>query len=165
MIYEKLLETKDETLKKIEDSHKQCTELQKLLLNNLEQQLLMSKGLLTSRGIFEQQLYKCLMEMKLLGICPIKEKFNAASVIEKIVRNKTTLPPEGPSYRLLQATEKCKGDLSILFSSLSKEIHGAPWSGPGVKVYTSLLREEDGCLLRYIAADYGLELTTDESIP
>ncbi len=38
------------------------------------------------------------MEMKLLGICPIKEKFNAASVIEKIVRNKTTLPPEGPSY-------------------------------------------------------------------
>jgi len=52
--------------------------------------------------------------------------------------------------------------LSILFSSLSKEIHGAPWSGPGVKVYTSLLREEDGCLLRYIAADYGLELTTVE---
>ena len=45
------------------------------------------------------------MEMKLLGICPIKEKFNAASVIEKVVRNKTTLPPEGPSYRLLQATD------------------------------------------------------------
>ena len=84
------------------------------------------------------------------------------SVIDKIVQIKTTLPPEGPSYRLLQATEKCKGDLSILFSSLSKDIHGAPWSGPGVKVYTSLLREEDGCLLRYIAADYGLELTTVE---
>ena len=84
------------------------------------------------------------------------------SVIDKIVQIKTTLPPEGPSYRLLQATEKCKCDLSILFSSLSKEIHGAPWSGPVVKVYTSLLREEDGCLLRYIAADYGLELTADE---
>ena len=66
----------------------------------------MSKGLLTLRGIFEQQLHKCLMEMKLLGICPIKEKFNAASVIEKIMQNKTTLPPEGPSYRLLQEVQK-----------------------------------------------------------
>ena len=63
----------------------------------------------------------------------------------KIMQNKTTLPPEGPSHRLIEATEKCKSDLSIMFCSLSKEIYGAPWSGPGVKVYTSLLREEDGC--------------------
>jgi hypothetical protein len=137
-------------------------ELQKSLLLSTEQQLLMSKGLLTSRGIFEQQLHKCLMEMKHLEIFSLKERFNASSAIDKIVQNKTTLPPEGPSYRLLEATEKFKGDLSILFSSLSKEIHGTPWNGLGVKVYTSLLRKEDGCLLRYIAADYGLEFSTDE---
>ena len=62
------------------------------LIRILQQQLLMSRGLLTARGIFEQELVKCLVEMKRLKLCPSTMKYNASAVILKILELKASLP-------------------------------------------------------------------------
>ena len=128
------------------------------LIRNLQQQLLMSRGLLTARGIYEQQLLKCLVEMKRLKLCSSNMNFNATGVIMKIVELQANLPKGGPSARLAKKAAECKCDLTTLFSTLSKEIHGAPWSGPGIKVHMTQLKKEDQCLIQYLADDLGLEL-------
>ena len=132
------------------------------LIRNLQQHLLMSRGLLTARGIYEQQLLKCLVEMKRLKLCSSNMNFNATGVIMKIVELQANLPKGGPSARLAKKAAECKCDLTTLFSTLSKEIHGAPWSGPGIKVHLSQLRKEDQCLIHYLADDLGLELVEDK---
>jgi len=132
------------------------------LIRNLQQQLLMSRGLLTARGIYEQQLLKCLVEMKRLKLCSSNMNFNATGVIMKIVELQANLPKGGPSARLAKKAAECKCDLTTLFSTLSKEIHGAPWSGPGIKVHLTQLRKEDQCLIQYLADDLGLELVEDK---
>lgn len=68
------IEAKDEAIEAQDD-----------LIRNLQQQLLMSRGLLTARGIYEQQLVKCLVEMKRLKLCSSNMKFNATGVIMKMV--------------------------------------------------------------------------------
>ena len=132
------------------------------LIRNLQQQLLMSRGLLTARGIYEQQLLKCLVEMKRLKLYSSNMNFNATGVIMKIVELQANLPKGGPSARLAKKAAECKCDLTTLFSTLSKEIHGAPWSGPGIKVHLTQLRKEDQCLIQYLADDLGLELVEDK---
>ena len=132
------------------------------VIRNLQQQLLMSRGLLTARGIYEQQLLKCLVEMKRLKLCSSNMNFNATGVIMKIMELQANLPEGGPSVRLVKKAAECKSDLITLFSTLSKEIHGAPWSGPGIKVHLSQLRKEDQCLIQYLADDLGLELVENK---
>ena len=88
--------------------------------------------------------------------------YNASAVILKILELKASLPKDGPSARLAKKAAECNSDLIQLFSTLSKEIHGAPWSGPGIKVHLSQLRKEDQCLLQYLADDIGLELVEDK---
>ena len=132
------------------------------LIRNLQQQLLMSRGLLTARGIYEQQLLKCLVEMKRLKLCSSNMNFNATGVIMKIMELQANLPEGGPSVRLVKKAAECKSHLITLFSTLSKEIHGAPWSGPGIKVHLSQVRKEDQCLIQYLADDLGLELVENK---
>ena len=150
------------TLKHNEATMKQSDVAKDELIRNLQQQLLMSRGLLTARGIYEQQLLKCLVEMKRLKLCSSNMNFNATGVIMKIVELQANLPKGGPSARLAKKAAECKCDLTTLFSTLSKEIHGAPWSGPGIKVHLTQLRKEDQCLIQYLADDLGLELLEDK---
>ena len=133
------------------------------LIRNLQHQLLMSRGLLTARGIFEQQLMKCFVEMKRHKLCSTTMKFNASGVIKIILECEATLPKGGPSARLAKKAAECKSDLSTLYSTLSREIHGAPWSGPGIKVHLSQLRKEEQCIIQYLADDFGLELVEDKN--
>ena len=118
---------------------------------------------LEARGIFEQQLMKCLVEMKRQKLCSTTMKFNASGVIQKILECEATLPKGGPSARLAKKAAECKSDLSTLYSTLSREIHGAPWSGPGIKVHMSQLRKEEQCIIQYLADDFGLELVEDKN--
>ena len=78
------------------------------LIRNLQQQLLMSRGLLTARDIYEQQLLKCLVEMKRLKLCSSNMKFNATGVIMKIMELQANLPKVGPSARLVKKAAECK---------------------------------------------------------
>ena len=139
------------------EHYKVAIEAKDELIRILQQQLLMSRGLLTARGIYEE-------EMKRLKLCnvSIKMNYNASAVILKILEYKDILPKGGPSARLVKKAAECNSDLIKLFSTLSKEIHGAPWSGPGIKVHLSQLRKEDQCLLQYLADDIGLELVEDK---
>ena len=142
--------------------YKVAIEAKDELIRILQQQLLMSRGLLTARGIYEQELVKCLVEMKRLKLCPSTMNYNALAVILKILELNASLPKGGPSARLAKKAAVCNSDLIQLYSTLSKEIHGAPWSGPGIKVHLSQLRKEDQCFLQYLADDIGLELVEDK---
>jgi hypothetical protein len=85
------------TLKHNEATMKQSDVAKDELIRNLQQQLLMSRGLLTARDIYEQQLVKCLVEMKRLKLCSSNMNFNATGVIMKIVELQANLPKGGPS--------------------------------------------------------------------
>jgi len=87
---------------------------------------------------------------------------NDSGVIKKILECEATLPKGGPSARLAKKAAECKSDLITLYSTLSREIHGAPWSGPGIKVHMSQLRKEEQCIIQYLADDFGLELVEDK---
>ena len=116
------------------------------------------KGLLTSRGIFENYLNTCMIEMKNASLLKPKTKFNAALIIEKLNSEEKLLPESGCCRKLLYEVASCGADLSDVYNSLSTEIHGAPWSGPSVRMYSSELRKESICILRFIASEMLLEV-------
>ncbi len=116
------------------------------------------KGLLTSRGIFENYLNTCMIEMKNANLLKSTTRFNAALIIEKLNSEEKRLPESGYCRRLLDEVANCGADLNDVYNSLSTEIHGAPWSGPSVRIYSSDLRKESTCILRFIASEMLLEV-------
>ena len=70
-------------------------------------------------------------------------------------------PNNSPKLQMLQkiATE-CNYDLTRLadlYGQLSAEIHGASWSGPGIRAHLHALPDEPPrCFMRALAAEYGL---------
>ncbi len=132
----------------------------------LQKDNLRTKGLLSSRGIFEQCVLRCFYELKKTP----NEKFvvsNTISKIDEMIRDPSKIPSEAPNTReLIQHVQECKFEykLQSLFNKLSKEIHGSPWSGECVKVFSKDLNSNEICLIKKISSTFGLdtELTAEE---
>jgi hypothetical protein len=118
-----------------------------------DKELLSSKGKLTARGIFEFYMYLCFGELQTGGICKQSEKFNVSNMLVKmgLKENQEKLPPGGYCASLLSAADQCNVELSSVYMVLCNDIHGSPWSGPGVLVYASELNVGQKCLVEFIA--------------
>ena len=119
-------------------------------------------GLLTSRSIMEALLRKLFIEMKVLRLVKYTEKEIMANIITLLKQKEKHFPTTSKCYKLLQAAKSCECDLQSLYSSLSHSIHGAPWHGPSVKIFSKALKEEETCLLKFIADDMNLTYDLQE---
>ena len=102
----------------------------------------------------EALLRKLLIEMKVLKLVRDTEKENMTNIIKLLTQKEKDFPTTSKCYKLLQASKSCECDLQSLYVSLSHSIlHGAPWHGPSVKIFSKALKEEEICLLKFIADD------------
>ncbi len=71
-------------------------------------------------------------------------------------------PDQYETLRFLNTIKKCNFDINTLpklYSILSHDIHGAAWSGPGVKARLSLFNSEsEKCLMKSIIKDLDFEI-------
>ena len=162
-LFNKRLEDKDVLGKEIEQLFKEKEQLfNKLLeakevsINEKELESMTSKGLLTARGILEAMLRKCLIEMKVLGLVKETEKDNMTNIIQHLTQKEKHFPETSKCYLLVQSAKRCGCDLQSLYVTLCSSIHGAPWYGSSIKIFSKALREEDTCLLKAIADDMSL---------
>ena len=140
---------------------------QRILL--LQKEILSLKGLLTARGVIE-----VLCNIIKPAIAGNRTKLPVTQILEEAT--KAAYEPEQGNEDILllkKAYEKCIQDNSLhnasdcqsfylnLFAELSNEIHGAPWSGPGVKntLKGTARGEEFSCVVGEICKQkFNLEL-------
>ena len=140
---------------------------QRILL--LQKEILSLKGLLTARGVIE-----VLCNIIKPAIAGNRRKLPVTQILEEAT--KAAYEPEQGNEDILllkKAYEKCIQDNSLhnasdcqsfylnLFAELSNEIHGAPWSGPGVKntLKGTARGEEFSCVVGEICKQkFNLEL-------
>ena len=164
-----LIQQYEESMIRIDAHHKEYKGYSEQLRYNLEKELLMSKGLLNARGIFEHQLKKCFLEMWQVGLIKVniisfREDCFTTNIIKNLFIHMDSLPVNGLSSRLLKAATNCNCDLRTLYNTLNDDdIHGNPWSGPGIRMYMSHLGKEDGCFITYLIEDYGEKLVYDRN--
>ena len=162
-----LIQQYEESMIRIDAHHKEYKGYAKQLQYNLEKELLMSKGLLNARGIFEHQLKKCFLEMWQVGLIKVnivsfREDCFTTTIIKNLLIHMDSLPVNGLSSRLLKAATDYNCDLRTLYNTLNDDdIHGTPWSGPGIRMYMSHLGKEDGCFMSYLIEDYGDKVVYD----
>ena len=150
------LQEKDRIIEKMETYTDILIKEKDVRIKEKEAQILAAQGLLTSRGIVEALLKKCLIEMKLLKLAKDNQKDIMTNIIQLMIQQEEKLPKTSKCYQLLQAAKKCGCDLVSLYESLCNGIHGAPWHGPSIKIFSKELKEEERCLLVYIADDMSL---------
>ena len=150
------LQEKDRIIEKMETYTDILIKEKDVRIMEKEAQILAAQGLLTSRGIVEALLKKCLIEMKLFKLAKDNQKEIMTNIIQLMIRQEEKLPKTSKCYQLLQAAKKCGCDLVSLYESLCNGIHGAPWHGPSIKIFSKELKEEERCLLVYIADDMSL---------
>ena len=155
-LFNKLLEDKDVVFKEKEQLFNKLLEAKEVSINEKELESMTSKGLLTVRGILEAMLRKCLIEMKVLGLVKETEKDNMTNIIQHLTKKERHFPETSKCYLLVQSAKKCGCDLQSLYVTLCSSIHGAPWYGSSIKIFSKALREEDTCLLKAIADDMSL---------
>ena len=146
-----LMEKEKELLKKDLDIAAEKIEKEKIISANLRSDLLRTKGLFTSRGIFEY-----ILSMSWREYHSSKDKqprFNAssaASIISKQLEHGTR--PSGKySGDLYDFAVKCGcHDLTSLYSILSFDIHGYQWTGRAVLIYAEEIGPSYSCFLREV---------------
>jgi hypothetical protein len=134
-------------------------------LTTARKETLMAKGLMTSRGILEWALKLCYEELE-----PSK-KFVATNALKALASyNRTQSISTKTSMSTNSITEKvhlmfvncgfnAPDDYTLLYSTLSTDIHGYPWSGESVMVYKSLLDRTHACVIEQIAKNlFGLNV-------
>lgn len=129
---------------------------------NLRKQLLQEKGIMSSRGIAEFYFEQCFQELGRLGLVKIDKKWTMNDKIGIIMSYKEKCPENAFSTRKLHdQLEKCNCEELIgLYSELSHEIHGRPWSGESVKVMAEYLSRKYYCMIEFFASE--LKLSVDK---
>jgi hypothetical protein len=137
-----------------------------------EHERMFARGLVNSRGVFEWAL-----KIMYLELFPSK-KFNASTAALEVAKCLVTrstpsaLIENSDASRLYQILLSChissEQALKDLYSTLSTDIHGLPYSGPAVTVYSSFMSEEHKCVITRIAAEVlhfetTIDKTTDRS--
>ena len=157
-----VIKDKDVVGKEKEQLFNKLLEAKEVSINEKEKESMTSKGLLTARGILEAMLRKCLIEMKVLGLVKETEKDNMTNIIQHLTKKEKHFPETSKCYLLVQSAKKCGCDLQSLYVTLCSSIHGAPWYGSSIKIFSKALREEDTCLLKAIADDMSLPYDLQE---
>jgi hypothetical protein len=135
-------------------------EKKNIQLEQKEKELLGAKGLLTARGIFEFYIHQCFDELQKLGLTTEREKFKVSHTINKLNKPEiqAKILPNGKCRRLLKAANDCNVEIHSVYETLSYDIHGSPWNGPGVRVNNENLPQEEACLLDFVASDLSLKM-------
>jgi hypothetical protein len=133
----------------------------KMLLKDFEQKsadLMRSRGLFTSRSIFEFYLLQAGKELKSFYARKGLDVTTTCNRIDSIIENSSSLLlTEYGTYttKIINIVLTCqtssqvknKNLLSNLYSKLCNSVHGHPWYGPTVLVYGKDLEPIDSCLL------------------
>ena len=100
-------------------------------------------------------------ELQKQGVFGPKETFDVSNTIRKITDSSFPAPPPGTyTYEFLEAVKNCQcADALDIYKALSEDIHGAPWSGPGVDVYVNQMSPDCACVIDFIASELGLGAT------
>jgi hypothetical protein len=175
-----VIKSKDETITQIEkkvdaithskdeiiESNKSLLKEKDIRLKEKENQILGLKGLLSSRGIFENYLDFCLSELQLAKLASPSQKFIATYIIDIMAKFKHDLPKDGVCIKILNAAAACNADLKSVSSTLSRDIHGAPWNGNGgmgsLKVYLNEMNQCEQCIVYFIAESMLLKIQETE---
>jgi len=165
-LYEKLLEEKDKLLgekdKLLGEKDERIKDL-KVLFANIQAEDLRGKGLLTSRGIFERLLTNAFYETRKSQL----EKFNATKMIA-LISDDTILVTSQSAPNFAKIREICRKcglkDVAGLYATLSEYIHGSPWHGDGVKVFSNRLSQVEKCFIVGVAEYFQLEVTSENEI-
>ena len=162
-------EKSDERIKAVEKLTAALVEEKDQRILLLQKEILSLKGLLTARGVIE-----VLCNIIKPAIAGNRRKLPVTQILEEAT--KAAYEPEQGNEDILllkKAYEKCIQDNSLhnasdcqsfylnLFAELSNEIHGAPWSGPGVKntLKGTARGEEFSCVVGEICKQkFNLEL-------
>jgi len=145
-----ILQIKEKTDAILESSSSLLKE-KDIRLKEKENQILGIKGLLTSRGIFENYLNFCLIELKDAKLASLNQKFNVSYIISTMTKEMHSLPKDSMCMKILNAARACDADLNSVYSTLFRDIHGAPWNGPSLKVYLNEMGQCDQCIVLFIA--------------
>jgi hypothetical protein len=142
-----------------------------LIIENLKQAIsheiqdkLRSQGLMTSRGVYERSLY----DAYYVDFPSLKKLPQVAETYKHIINEWGKLDKDSmykcsaKVQNIIDAFKECgltSADVFLLYNSLAKSIHGYPWSGSSVKVYTSSLdNEKYACVIRKICKDMNLDV-------
>ena len=149
---DQLTQKKEELVARIKDKDD--------LIASKDQQLLQVRGLLNTRGIFEHYLWNCFLELQGLGALRADETFVVTNFITKLSKPTFFIPPAATTtIEFFTKVQKCGcGDLVVLYRDLSAVIHGMPWCGPSVKVYTDEMTLEQACVVKFIAKKLKLKI-------
>ena len=152
---EKEVQKTEQLLKKTEDVVKKTEDV--VLMKDKE--LLMAKGLMSSRGIFERHVGRCFYELKGLGVLSSTERLNVSNLIMKL---------DSPSFKysddatittaFMKAVGDCNSNLRDLYDDISKEQHGYPWTGDSIRIFTDSMKPAHTCIIEYIANEMNLDI-------
>jgi len=138
-----------------------------------KERYLAARGALTSQGVVENQLARLFAEMKQQQL--VRGQFNASTACSEMANVK-----KGKGGAVFQEFEDCYAQALQLHSAewtndngevlgmhavfrklwaeLSKDIHGAPWSGPNVRVLSNKLDDGNLTLLKCLIRKTHLEI-------
>ena len=157
-----LLKKTEDNVKKTEDIVKKTEDIIKKtedIVLMKDKELLMAKGLMSSRGIFERQVGRCYYELKQLGVLSSNERLNISNLVLKL---------DSPSFEysddatittaFMKAVVDCNSNLRDLYDDVSKEQHGYPWTGDSIRIFTKFLKPAHECIIEYIAKEMNLDV-------
>ncbi|CAE7351205.1 unnamed protein product, partial [Symbiodinium necroappetens] len=146
----------DTERKKIDDERQKNDALAGEVIKNLHREVQQAKGLMTARGVFERVAELAFVEQG------CKVRVNTSFAIDRALNNPD--PKKPWSKFLFDTIQKCSGETETqkminvatgIYSQLSQEVHGSPWSGVEVK----LLGPLDGtgiCVIKEMCEQMGL---------
>jgi len=162
--------SRKDTIQAAETSRKDTRKDLQDLISILKIQLLQAKGTMTCRGLLEEATRDVIYENGLNSRMPISDALSKLDVAYP----KWQQDPKKVGRRtaaLLSAWRDCvKRELSDspgmyyreLYQELSKEMHGAGWSGPSVKFTFAKDQKDYLCIFKAICDSYDLKLELDD---
>jgi len=133
----------------------------------LQKELLMTKGTLTARGIFEHMIGECGKELFSDPMNPSRKPPSIAAICDKLhsflIKNETLTDSYPACQNILTIFRECELNTdeynpTKLWVTLCNEVHGAPWSGPAVMVRSSRLHSKESCVIMRIAKSMHLSI-------
>ena len=136
----------------------------KLRLESSEKERLQVNGLMTSRGILEWLIIEVAKELKAPAAKNIPPNTDVCERVAFMVGKQERPNGDSSLSALYDIFLECGVDTAekgrLIYKEVSCEIHGYPWSGPGVKVYTSRMNEKSKlkCVIKAVAKYHNLEV-------
>ena len=159
---QELLKAEREVVKntrEIVQAEREIVKKTKYILSLKDKEVLMAKGLMTARGIFERHVGNCFHELRQLDALQLNERFNVSNLILKLDSPSFFIPKKAKVTKsFIGAVRRCNSILRDVYDDLSKEQHGHPWTGDSVQVYKKTLKPGHEFVIDYIAKEMNLDV-------